>query len=445
MVNDLRELLRDSVSDAPHDDLDTTQLLAAGRSRVRRRRAVQLAAATAAVGLVAAGASLVGPGLLGNRAAPIDRPDLVGPVLHLEDAVEAGRGDVEVVARHTEENLNRANGSHYYGVTDDGLVLVGDGPHGIRNELDLWFLDPETGEEQPLPSPPDSDWGQVLELSEDRIVVYSYGMVTADTTGAYVLDRETLEWSEVRWSGLPERDQRGVAIGPDGRVYLGVAMSPDEQREADLQAARDAAGGREVDDSGVTGERYALWSASLTDATDVRDEDLAVGSFAFDEDTMAWSARTNGTNDRVFVKDLDTGEVTDFDPMSGRRCNLLDFGLAGEQVVLSQYCGDLPEKQRDDRVQVVTTDGEPVVTVQSTSIDGAAVDDRWVEVQAQTLGQDSTDGTYLYDLETDRLLRVSDALSNFAIGGGPMPPGYVMWNQPVNDRRGQEEVIARLP
>jgi hypothetical protein len=444
MVNDLRELLRESVSDAPHEPISMLDLVDAGRSRVRRRRTAQLVVATAVVGLVATGATLAGSGLLGDRAAPVDQPDLVGPVLHVEDAEWAGPQDVEVVVRHTEENLNRANGSHYYGVTDDGLVLVGDGPHGIRNELELWFLDPATGEEQPLPSPPDSDWGPVLELSEERVVVLSYGMMTADTVGAHVLDRDTLEWSEVRWSGLPEREWRGTAIGPDGRIYLGIAMSPDEQREADLRAARESAGGEEVDDSGITGERYALWSASLTDGSDVRDEGLSVGSFAFDDDTMAWSAATNGTNDRVFVQDLDTGEVTDFDPLSGRRCNLLGFGLAGEHVVMSQYCGEQAGGRRDDRVQVVTTDGEPVVTVQDDGIGGTAVDDRWFQVEADTGGTSPTDGTLLYDLETGRFLRVSDSVSSFSIGGGPMPRGYVMWDEAAGGRKGQEEVIARL-
>jgi hypothetical protein len=222
-------------------------------------------------------------------------------------------------------------------------------------------------------------------------------------------------------------------------------MSPDQQREADLRAAREAAGGDEVDDSGITGERYALWSASLTDPSDVRDEGMAVGSFAFDDDTMAWSAATNGTNDQVFVEDLDTGEVTDFDPRSGARCNLLGFDLAGDHVVMSQYCGDLPGKRRDDRVQVLTTDGEPVVTVQDDSIGGGAVDDRWVEVEANTGGMSDTDGAYVYDLETGRFLRLTDSVSTFAIAGGPMPDGYVRWREALNGRKGQEEVIARLP
>jgi hypothetical protein len=442
MVNELRVLLRESVSDAPPDLLSPTDLVHAGRSRVRRRRAGQLVAATVAVGLVATGAALVGPGLGGDRTAPTERPDLVGPVLHLADAVPAT--GVDVVARHTEENLNRANGASFSGVTDDGLVLVADGPHGIENRLDLTLLDPVTGDEQQLPSPPGPDWGQVLELSEERIVVSTYGMMTADTLGAYVLDRETLEWSEVLWSGLPAREWRGTALGPDGRVYVGVAMSADEQRQADLEAAREAAGeGEEVDDAGITGARYALWSVSPTDPADARDEDLVVGSFAFDDDTMAWTARTNGTNDRVSVRDLESGEVTSFDPLSGARCNVLGFGLAGEHVVLSQYCGE-SGGERDDRVQVVTTDGDPVVTVQGSGLDGGAVDDRWVEVRALDNDRATTDGTYVYDLETGDLLRLSDSVSSFSIGGGPMPPGYVMWSEAVNDRRGQQQVIARL-
>ena len=39
---------------------------------------------------------------------------------------------------------------------------------------------------------------------------------------------------------------------------------------------------------------------------------------------------------------------------------------------MSQYCGTYDDGVRDDRVQVVTTDGEQVVTVQDSGVDGGA-------------------------------------------------------------------------
>jgi hypothetical protein len=115
---------------------------------------------------------------------------------------------------------------------------------------------------------------------------------------------------------------------------------------------------------------YRLWSASLTDPTDVRDEGLTVGSVAFTDGSMVWTDATNGDAGRVHVRDVETGEETAFAPRSGDRCNLLGFGATGEHVVMSQYCGTYDDGVRDDRVQVVGTDGDQVVTVQGSDIRG---------------------------------------------------------------------------
>ncbi len=39
--------------------------------------------------------------------------------------------------------------------------------------------------------------------------------------------------------------------------------------------------------------------------------------------------------------------------------------------MLSQYCGTYDGGVRDDRVQILTTDGDQVVTLQDSGIDGA--------------------------------------------------------------------------
>jgi hypothetical protein len=39
-------------------------------------------------------------------------------------------------------------------------------------------------------------------------------------------------------------------------------------------------------------------------------------------------------------------------------------------AVLGQYCGTYADGVRDDRVQILTTDGAQVVTIQGSGIDG---------------------------------------------------------------------------
>ena len=56
---------------------------------------------------------------------------------------------------------------------------------------------------------------------------------------------------------------------------------------------------------------------------------------------------------------------------TGERCNLLAFGATDDRVVMSQYCGTYGGGVRDDRVQILTTDGDQVVTLQDSGIEGA--------------------------------------------------------------------------
>ena len=72
----------------------------------------------------------------------------------------------------------------------------------------------------------------------------------------------------------------------------------------------------------------------------------------------------------MHVRDLATGEEHDFDPHAGERCNLLAFGAGGDRIVLSQYCGTYADGVRDDRVQILTTDGDQVVTLQDSGVEG---------------------------------------------------------------------------
>jgi hypothetical protein len=139
-----------------------------------------------------------------------------------------------------------------------------------------------------------------------------------------------------------------------------------------------------------------------------------------------WTDVTNGVNDRVHVRDLATGAEVNFDPRSGDRCNQLGLGVSEERIVMTQYCGETGGV-RDDRIQVVTMSGEPVVTIQDDSLHGGVVGEGLVLVDAYG-GTDG--GAYVYDLASGRFLRLSTAASSFSMGG-PMPPGLVLWDEPL--------------
>ncbi|HSE07532.1 MAG TPA: hypothetical protein VLB29_02610, partial [Nocardioidaceae bacterium] len=96
---------------------------------------------------------------------------------------------------------------------------------------------------------------------------------------------------------------------------------------------------------------------------------------------------------------------------------------------------------RDDRVQVVSTDGEQVVTVQDSSIDGGLSGEGGVVTV--TSYQRGRSGTYVYDLETGRFLRLSDEVSQWAMGGRT-PEGKFMWVTPENRGNGATQWLGEL-
>ena len=155
---------------------------------------------------------------------------------------------------------------------------------------------------------------------------------------------------------------------------------------------------------------------------------------------MVWTDATNGDSGRVHVRDLATGEQHSFDPESGARCNLLSFGAVADRVVLGQYCGTY-DGVRDDRVQVVSTDGDQVVTVQDSDLDGGLGVGN--DVVTVTSYQRGAAGTYVYDLSADRFLRLSDEVSSWTTGG-PTQPGQVLWGTPVNRGHGATQWLGEL-
>ena len=154
------------------------------------------------------------------------------------------------------------------------------------------------------------------------------------------------------------------------------------------------------------------------------------GSFGFDGDRLVYTDSSNGAAGRIHVRDLTTGEETSFDPELGERCNLLGFDVAGGRIAMSQYCGTYAGGVRDDRVQVVTTGGDPVVTVQDSGVDGGRLIGGG-DYLTLTAYERATGGTYVYDFAEGRLLRLSEANAVWSVGQGPTPGDEFLWNEPA--------------
>jgi hypothetical protein len=442
VVNELKQLMRENVASPPPVQLDLDALVGAGRRRVRHRRTVVGGAALLVAGVVATTA-VVWPNSSDGTAPAKEPPAPDAPTIRLTDAEQAVEGrDYRILTSYTNENLNRDNGQYLDGVTDDGLVLFRDGPRMQQWRPRFALMDPETEEKEWLP---DLRIGQTqtwpVELGSDRLVLVAArggGMKAALV--AYVYNRGTREWTSMTWPSLPKVDFPRAVIGPDDRLYVPVPATRGEPPEGGWPTGPDG----EADDADAQGDTYHLWSVSLSDAADVRDEGLTVGGLAFTDSSMVWTDATNGEAGRVHVRDLASGEEHAFDPRAGERCNLLSFGATDDRVVMGQYCGTYDDGVRDDRVQILTTDGEQVVTLQDSSIDGGLAGPGGSgPLVAVTAYQPGVAGTYVYDLDSDRFLRVTEAFSQFGIGGSA-PGRQLLWNTPVNNRRGNTQWVGEF-
>jgi hypothetical protein len=451
MVNELRELLRGNAEFEPQDHVDITAVLRGGRRRVRRRRLTAVGGTALASAAVIGLTTLVWPSPPDLDAAGVPRPE--GPVLRLTDATDAVEGeDYRVLTSHTNEDLEFDNGQYFDGVTEDGKVLFRDGPRMRQLQARYALMDPDTGDKGWLPVPPVPKQETLfpVALDEERLVMTGFTMPDAEDVDessgdvfdqmrlyAVIYDRTIGEWARIDWPDLPGVQGPGSAVlGPDGRLYVRVPATRGGPPEGGWPEGPDG----EADDSDAPGDTYALWSVSLSDPRDARDEKLRLGDLAFTDNAMVWTDSTNGEAGDVHVRDLDTGEESTFDPRLGEKCNLLSFGATGAHVVMGQYCGTYADGVRDDRVQVVELDGDRVVTIQDSDLDGGLSGTGDV-VTVSSYQRGGRGGTFVYDLATDRFLRVSDGVSSYGMGG-PAPGRQFMWSTPENGRKGATYTLA---
>jgi hypothetical protein len=308
------------------------------------------------------------------------------------------------------------------------------------------LLDPDTGRKDWLPGLEGVGQSQTwpVELGSGRLVLIGMDETQMSTDGtaaplvAHVFDRSTRRWATLSWPGLVDVELPNGVVGPDGRLYVRTPVTRPGPPAGGWPIGPDG----EADDADADGETNHLWSVSLTDPGDVRDEGLTLGGLAFTEDAMVWTDSTNGAAGQVHVRDLATGKEHAFDPDAGKRCNLLSFGASGDRIVMGEYCGTYQGGVRDDRVQILSTDGHQVATVQDSGIDGGLAPGS--DVVTITSGHDGDAGSYVYDLARDRLLRLSDAVSSWALGGPTATAGQFFWDTPVNGGDGNRQHLGEL-
>lgn len=442
-MTELRESMQRSVAGSPHPHLDVDHVVAMGRRRLRRRRYAGIGSGAAAV---AAGAALTlaidwMPSADVAPAEAPPKPD--APTLRLADAKKAVEGtDYEVVVSNDWNGFANDPGAELYGVTDDGLVLVRDAGGEATPGARLGLMDAATEEVDWLPPAPGIGSGApgVMELSAERLVLTT--RTDKDRLTAHVFDRGAGEWHTVQWADLPADEGLRTTLGPDDRLYATVPATAGQVPEGGWPTGP----GGEADDANADGDTYHLWSVSLTDKADVRDEELTVGDVAFTDEAMIWTDATNGDAGQVHVRDLATDKVHSFDPRSGERCNLLNFEAADDRIVMSQYCGTSTDGTRDDRVQIVSTDGEQVVTVQDDSIEGSLGGPDSSVVRIVRYGAEDG-GVWVYDLQAEELKQLSTSVSSSDSSFISAPGRHVVWSVPAEngaDEGAETQYLGRL-
>lgn len=421
MVNDLRSLLHETSDNPPHDHFDIDSTIRQGSSRLRRRRATVGGAVALAASAVIGSALVLGGS---TDRTPPDGPttEPVGEVLDLQDATGS---DLEPLLRY-ESEVGTPPGLRYVdGVTEDGNAIVrttSDLPRATMTLVDL-----ATGAEYSLSNLPGIRHA-LLEVTDERIVYNDDATTTDPQTGervqevrALVLDGASETWRAMRWPDLPTGTLLGREVGPDGRLYVAV----DPEVDATL------------DSEGTTG---SLWSVSLTDPADARDEGLVVGAFAIDGDHLVWGERVGGVSNKLTVRDLQTGEETSFDPQSGRHCTQTSLGVDSDRIVMSQTCGT-EDGVVDDRVQVVTMTGEPVVTFRDDSIRGYVDGSGHLLIEATGEGDE---GVYAYNLASGDFVRVSTSTAPH-VPPAQVADGYLLWAEGYRGEMGFAQTVARVP
>ena len=402
-MNHLNDLLDDLSSEAPTDHLDLDDVIGAARSRVRRRRVVAGIAAAAVVGL---GAATVIPGDNGEPA-PAAPPQV--SVLTLDDAATADpdrdyRVLHQFMAHSTDQEMS---GAFVRGVLADGTVVLQRYPNGPNGTTEIVLVEPDGDRAVAAPA----DVVNYLGATDNEIVFGS------DNRGLWVLGIAELRWRHILEDTDVSANQAVQPLtGSDGHVY--IAASARENQEGRTIYDVDLAAGR---------------ATELVRGGDV----AAYGG------RVAWTEAYDAPVRTVTVQDQ-SGGTTSFDPNTGD-CVGKGIGITSQRVVLMTNCkdaaGDSDYTDVVTRVDVFDLDGSPVVRI--TGDDDAGpfrMTDRFLTLSTWSEEQE---GTYTFDLETERFLRVTNEMSGLA--GNETGAGMtVAWAERLDGDSGARYVVAEM-
>jgi hypothetical protein len=405
-MNDLTTLMHQASDQAPPDRVEVATLVRAGRSRVRRRRAVAGIAVAAVAGLVAGVPMLFDAP--SRTAQPSGEP---GQVLRLADATAAQRGvDYDVLATFTAHATDSAfEGEFVRGVLSDGTVVVQSYPRGIDAASRVTLVGPDGS--RPVDAP--RSLGNYLGATPTALV---FG---ADANGIWTLDLVSLGWRET----LEGRDFDTNAPAQPLSATRGRPTEVHLARAADQEHTR------------------AIYAATLGE----RDgSELATGGdvSAFGSH-VAWTASYDAPNDRVFVRDEATGTKTSFDPHTGR-CDQQDLGLTADRVVVMVNCahagGEQSETDVVDRIDVFDLTGKPIARITGDELGPVRMTDRFLTISSW---KRSEAGTYTYDLATGRFLKVEDSMSGLT-GRETGTGSTLVWQERLDGDSGATYVVAQM-
>lgn len=245
----ISELLDRAVHHAPPMHLTGEDLLAAGRGRVRRRRAVGIGGAAAAVALVAA----VWGGIAGGDRGPLGTTDIVpaGPVWEPGETVDgmlfAGfrTVDDDQVRHSYDARVTRSDGGPLTLVLSDGGAVVEEIPSsspvaglevfaGERMTVALWAEPEGVRESVPLVGPVDPGGPSTVERTDVGGEAVAYAVWAGDVVDlpptvddVYLVGRDdvaALSGAPVETEVLEAGGRRTVAWADAGRGVWGYAV-----------------------------------------------------------------------------------------------------------------------------------------------------------------------------------------------------------------------------
>ena len=403
-MNHLNTLLREASMDAPPHQFDLETVVGAGRSRVRRRRAVTGITVAAVVG-VAASLAIVLPGG-GDEPEPAAPPQV--RVLTLDDAVAAEEGsDYEVLDTFTAHSTDEAGtGDFVRGVLADGTVVLQRYPNGWDGNTQIVLVGADNTQVVEAPT----RLGNYLGATDRELV---FGGVD---DGVLLLDRERLIVRGVLKGRLfdPNHAVQTVSDG-HGHLYLGGSPMADEPNrplyDVDVDAGR---------------------------ATEL----ARGGHVAAYDGRVAWTDAYDGPVQAVTVRD-ERGGTTGFDPNTGD-CVGKGIGITDQRVVLMSNCddgaGDTEYTDAVTRIDILDLEGNPVARITGDEFGPVRMNDRFLTI-ASWNGEQG--GTYTYDVETGSFLQVTDAMSGLA-GDETGVGSTVVWEERLDGETGATYVVARM-